>query len=75
MEAPWLGSALFTAEGLGSIPGQGSKIPQAVRCGPSPPKEVVDYVNFLPFPPTLEGSSPEPGLIHLLSSWEIAGQY
>ena len=30
----WLGLRTFTAEGLGSIPGQGTKIPQAVQRGP-----------------------------------------
>ena len=29
----WLGLSTFTAEGLGSIPGQGTKIPQAARHG------------------------------------------
>ena len=29
----WLGLCTFTAEGLGSIPGQGTKILQAVQCG------------------------------------------
>ena len=29
----WLGFRAFTAEGLGSIPGQGTKIPQAVQRG------------------------------------------
>ena len=29
----WLGLCSFTAEGLGSISGQGTKIPQATRCG------------------------------------------
>ena len=28
----WLGLCLFTAKGVGSIPGQGTKIMQAVRC-------------------------------------------
>ena len=28
----WLGLFTFTAEGLGSIPDQGTKIPQAERC-------------------------------------------
>ena len=27
----WLGLCTFTAEGVGSIPGQGTKIPQALR--------------------------------------------
>ena len=27
----WLGLCAFTAEGVGSIPGQGTKIPQAVQ--------------------------------------------
>ena len=29
----WLGLCAFTADGPGSIPGQGIKIPQAVGCG------------------------------------------
>ena len=29
----WLGLRAFTAEGLGSIPGRGTKIPQASKCG------------------------------------------
>ena len=29
----WLGLSAFTAESLGSIPGRGTKIPQAVRHG------------------------------------------
>ena len=29
----WLGLCAFTVEGLGSIPGQGTKIPQAVQRG------------------------------------------
>ena len=28
----WLGLCAFTAEGPGSTPGQGSKIPQAAQC-------------------------------------------
>ena len=28
----WLGLWAFTAEGSGSMPGQGAKIPQAMRC-------------------------------------------
>ena len=38
----WLGLLTFTAEGTGSIPGWGTKIPQAVRPGqhpPPPPKQ------------------------------------
>ena len=27
----WLGLCAFTVEGLGSVPGQGTKIPQAAR--------------------------------------------
>ena len=30
----WLGICAFTAEGLGSIPCWGTRIPQAARCGP-----------------------------------------
>ena len=29
----WLGLCSFIAEGPGSIPGRGTKIPQAARCG------------------------------------------
>ena len=29
----WLGLCTFTAKGLGSIPGQGTKVLQAERCG------------------------------------------
>ena len=29
----WLGLCVSTAEGPGSIPGQGAKIPEAVQCG------------------------------------------
>ena len=28
----WLGHFISTAEGLDSVPGQGTKIPQAMRC-------------------------------------------
>ena len=28
----WLGFCALTAEGLGSLPGQGPKIPKAIRC-------------------------------------------
>ena len=33
----WLGLCAFTAEGPGSIPGRGTKIPQAGQCGQHPP--------------------------------------
>ena len=29
----WLGLCALTAEGLGSIPGRETKIPQAIQCG------------------------------------------
>ena len=35
----WLGLSAFTAEGLGSVPGQGTKILQAVRHAPPPEKK------------------------------------
>ena len=35
----WLGLQAFTAEGPGSIPGQGTKIPQATRHGQERKKE------------------------------------
>ena len=30
--ADWLGLGAFTAKGMGSVPGQGTKIPQAGQC-------------------------------------------
>ena len=33
LEVQWLGLHTLTAEGQGSIPGRGTKIPQAVWCG------------------------------------------
>ena len=36
----WLGLCAFTAEVLGSIPGQGTKIPEAARWAPPPQKAV-----------------------------------
>ena len=33
MVVQWLGLDTFTAEGFDSIPGWGTRIPQAVRCG------------------------------------------
>ena len=33
LEVQWLGLHTFTAEGVGSIPGQGTKILQAAWCG------------------------------------------
>ena len=35
----WLGLHALTAEGPGSIPGRGTKIPQAVQHGKKPPKK------------------------------------
>ena len=35
----WLGLSAFTAEVPGSIPGQGTKIPQAVQCGKNKTKQ------------------------------------
>ena len=36
----WLGLSTSTAQGAGSIPGQGTKIPQAVWCGQIKKKKV-----------------------------------
>ena len=36
----WLGLHVLTAKGLGSIPGRGTKIPQAARCGQKKTKTV-----------------------------------
>ena len=36
----WLGLCAFTAEGAGSIPGWGTKIPQATRCAVKKKKKV-----------------------------------
>ena len=33
LEVQWLGLWALTAGGLGSIPGRGTKIPQAAQCG------------------------------------------
>ena len=33
MVVQWLGLHAFTAEDAGSIPGRGTKIPQAAQCG------------------------------------------
>ena len=38
--AQWLGLCAFTAEDLGSIPGLGTKIPQALRRGQKKKKEL-----------------------------------
>ena len=35
----WLGLGTFTAVGSGSIPGRGTKIPQAVQCSQKKKKE------------------------------------
>ena len=37
----WLGLRTLTTEGLRSIPGRGTKIPQAARCGPPPQKKLI----------------------------------
>ena len=39
----WLGLCAFTAVGLGSIPGRGTKIPQAMQCGQ---KKKIKKKNF-----------------------------
>ena len=41
MTVEWLGLNASTSEGLGSIPGWGTKIPQAVQCG----QKIKKYVN------------------------------
>ena len=40
----WLGLSALTAGGPGSIPGPGTKIPQAMRCGKK--KKKVHQVDF-----------------------------
>ena len=47
----WLALCAFTAEGPGSIPGRGTKILQAERCGQKRKKECIPYLG-------LQGSSP-----------------
>ena len=37
----WLGLCAFIAEGPGSIPGQGTKIPQAVQCSQKKKKNPI----------------------------------
>ena len=39
----WLGLGAFTAESLGSVPGCGTNIPQAVRCGQKKKKVVCTH--------------------------------
>ena len=41
----WLGLHAFTAEVAGSIPGQGTKIPQAARRGQK--KKVISYITCI----------------------------
>ena len=36
----WLGRCAFTAEGRGSVPGWGTKIPQATQHSPRPPQKI-----------------------------------
>lgn len=36
----------FIAEGLGSLPGQGMKIPQAMQDGTTPPDICTCHLNF-----------------------------
>ena len=43
----WLGLCAFTAEGLGSIPGRGTKIPQAARRGQNQPNKQNQVFIFL----------------------------
>ena len=48
LAAQWLGLHTFTAEGVGSVPGQGTKIPQAVQCSPpTPPRKEARKPDFL----------------------------
>ena len=42
----WLGLCAFTAEGLGSISGRGTKIPQAVWYGKKKKKEKKTHMNL-----------------------------
>ena len=47
----WLGLCAFTPKGLGSIPGQGTKILQAAQCGQNKKKrkrQMKDLNFFLP---------------------------
>ena len=43
----WLGLLTFTAEGPGSIPGRGTKIPQATWCASPPPKKKIKKIMCL----------------------------
>ena len=43
----WLGLHAFTAEGAGSIPSQGTKIPQAAEHGQKKQKEKNEWMNFI----------------------------
>ena len=42
-----LGLSTFTAVALGSIPGQGTKIPQAVRYGQKNVYRNINYVKYI----------------------------
>ena len=45
----WLGLHALTAKGPGSIPGQGTKIPRAVRCGQKKEKKKKRKNQCLPY--------------------------
>ena len=42
----WLGLGAFTAEGLGSTPGWGTKIPQAARCNEKNKNKKIFLIKF-----------------------------
>ena len=46
----WLGLCAFTAEGLGSIPGRRTKIPQVEQQGQKKRKFVSSYISQNEFP-------------------------
>ena len=54
----WLELCASTAEGLGSIPGQGTKILQSIHCGQKSSKNFFKKENFLQVKmPTRSGKS------------------
>ena len=52
LHCQWLKLSAFTAKGLGSIPGSGSKIPQTARCRKKKKKNIYIYVVGFPGGPS-----------------------
>ena len=50
LEVQWLGLHAFTAKDTGSIPGRGTKIPQAMRCSQKKKKGLIKSFFFQSWP-------------------------